>query len=254
MNLLSDPVFVLAACAAVTLLGISKGGFFGLGVMGLPLLSLVVHPLQAAAILLPTALAQDAVTLWAYRGHWSGRNLAVMVPGMIAGMTVGWLVAASFEGAHIRLMVGIIAALFVLRQWAGARLEHWMPRPSPATGLAFGTLGGFTTLLANAGGPAWQIHLLPQRLEKLTYVGTVAVLFGVSNVVKIGAFGSLGLFTQDNIVAGIAVLPIAVATNYAGIWLVRRTPTELFYRIAYVLMFLIAIELIRGSVAELWWR
>ncbi len=39
--------------------------------------------------------------------------------------------------------------------------------------------------------------------------------------------------------------------NYAGIWLVRRTPTELFFRIVYVLMFLIAIELIRSSITEL---
>ena len=53
---------------------------------------------------------------------------------------------------------------------------------------------------------------------------------------------------------GAALLPVAVATNYLGIWLVRHTPVELFFRIAYVLMFLIAIELIRGSIVDLWWR
>ena len=47
---------------------------------------------------------------------------------------------------------------------------------------------------------------------------------------------------------------VAIATNYLGIWLVRRTPVELFFRIAYALMFLIAIELIRGSIVDLWWR
>ena len=40
-------------------------------------------------------------------------------------------------------------------------------------------------------------------------------------------------------------------SNYAGIWLVRRTSTELFFRIVYVLMFLIAIELMRSSITEL---
>ena len=39
--------------------------------------------------------------------------------------------------------------------------------------------------------------------------------------------------------------------NYVGLWLVRRTPTALFFRIAYVLMFLIAIELIRGALVEM---
>jgi hypothetical protein len=88
----------------------------------------------------------------------------------------------------------------------------------------------------------------------MPYVGTVAVLFAVSNVVKIPGFATLGFLTGENVVAGLALLPVAIASNYAGIWLVRRTSNELFFRIAYVLMFFIAIELIRGSVAELWWR
>jgi uncharacterized membrane protein YfcA len=44
------------------------------------------------------------------------------------------------------------------------------------------------------------------------------------------------------------LVPLAVATNYLGIWLVRRTSTETFFRIAYVLMFVIAIELIRSGL------
>ena len=98
------------------------------------------------------------------------------------------------------------------------------------------------------------MHLLPQRLEKLTYVGTVTILFAASNVIKMPAFATLGYMTAENLLVGAALVPVAVATNYLGIWLVRRTPVELFFRIAYVLMFCIAVELIRGSVVELWWR
>ena len=55
---IADPLFYLLATVAVILLGLSKGGFFGLGVMALPLMSLEVPPLQAAAIILPTVLAR----------------------------------------------------------------------------------------------------------------------------------------------------------------------------------------------------
>src|SRR5262245_6209370 len=113
----------------VTLLGISKGGFLGLGVMALPLMSLYVPPLQAAAIILPTALAQDAVTVWAYRHTWSAWNVKIMLPSMIVGMAVAWLLAAALSSAHIRLAIGLIAALFVLRHWLASRFEDWLPQP-----------------------------------------------------------------------------------------------------------------------------
>ena len=96
------------------------------------------------------------------------------------------------------------------------------------------------------------MHLLPQGLDKLTYVGTVTILFAVSNVLKIPAFANLGYLTADNLLLGCVLLPVAVAANYAGIWLVRKTSPVTFFRIAYVLMFFIALELIRGSVIELW--
>ena len=249
--LLSDPWFAATALVAVSLLGLSKGGFFGLGVMGLPLLSLFVPPLQAAAILLPTLMAQDVLTVWTYRRTWSAPNLRVMIPGMAVGIAIAYLFAASWSAAHIRLAVGVIIGLFVLRHWLGTRFDRFAPRPNNATGMVFGVIGGFTTMLANAGGPAWQMHLLPQKLEKFTYVGTITMLFAASNVMKLPAYGALGQLTFDNLSVGAMLLPAAVAANYAGIWLVRRTPAELFFRIAYVLMFFISIELIRNALTEM---
>ncbi|HXF89490.1 MAG TPA: sulfite exporter TauE/SafE family protein [Xanthobacteraceae bacterium] len=251
MQLLLDPWFVATGCVAVTLLGLSKGGFIGLGTMGLPLLSLFVPPMQAAAILLPTLLAQDVLTIWTYRRDWSGWNLAVLLPSMGLGISVAYFFAAAVSPTEIRLAVGIIIIVFVLRHWLGSVIERVTLRPGVGTGILFGIIGGFSTMLANAGGPAWQMHLLPQKLDKLTYVGTITMLFAASNIMKIPAYGALGQLTADNLSAGATLLPVAVAANYAGIWLVRRTPTEVFYRIAYVLMFVIALELIRNALTEM---
>jgi uncharacterized protein len=250
-TVIADPLFYLLAVVAVILLGLSKGGFFGLGVMALPLMSLFVPPLQAAAIILPVVLAQDALTVWTYRRDWSAWNLKIMIPSMAAGIAVAGLFAASLTAAHIRLAIGLIAGIFVLRHWLGARFDRLAARPDMLTGVIWGAVGGFTTMLANAGGPPWQIHLLPQRLDKFTYVGTFTMLFAASNLMKIPAYGALGQLTGENLLIGTVLLPLAVIANYAGIWLVRRTPTELFFRIVYVLMFLIAIELIRSGLVEM---
>jgi uncharacterized protein len=77
------------------------------------------------------------------------------------------------------------------------------------------------------------------------------MLFAVSNLMKIPAFGALGQLTGENLAVGAVMLPLAVMANYAGIWLVRHTPTELFFRVAYVLMFAVSLELIRASVLEM---
>ena len=55
-----DVTFYLAAIAAVSSLGMAKGGFTGLGVVSLPLMAMVVPPLQAAAILMPILIVQGA--------------------------------------------------------------------------------------------------------------------------------------------------------------------------------------------------
>jgi uncharacterized membrane protein YfcA len=248
---ITDPQFYLVSAVAVILLGLSKGGFFGLGVMALPLMSLFVPPLQAAAILLPTVLAQDALTIWTYRHDWSAWNLKIMIPSMALGIVIGSLFAASLSPAHIRLAIGIIAGVFVLRHWLSTRFNLMATHSNTVTGVVFGAIGGFTTLLANAGGPAWQMHLLPQRLDKYTYAGTLTMLFAASNLMKIPAYGALGQLTFDNLAIGAVLLPAAMIANYVGLWLVRRTPTALFFRIAYVLMFLISVELIRGALVEM---
>src|SRR5262245_48379116 len=252
MDLLSDPLFLTASLAGVCLLGLSKGGFLGLGMMALPLMALTVPPMQAAAILLPTVLAQDALTIWAYRRDWSAWNLKFMIPGMAVGIAGATLVAAALSPTHIRLAIGLIATAFVLRHWLSGRVERPAAGANALTGVALGALGGVTTLLANPGGLAWQMHILPQRLDKLTYLGLLTMLFAASILLKIPAYGSIGQLTIENVAVGAALLPAAVAANYAGIWLVRRTSAELFFRITYVLMLVIAVELMRGSLVELW--
>src|SRR5205814_2067238 len=105
--------------------------------MATPLLSLVVPPLQAAAIVLPSVMAQDIVTLWAYRRHWDAWNIKVLMPGLALGVGVAWLLATWLTAAHVRLAIGIIALTFVLRHWLGARFERLMPQPSAVTGWLF---------------------------------------------------------------------------------------------------------------------
>ena len=111
-------------------------------------------------------------------------------------------------------------------------------------GVFWGAMAGFMSTLVQVGAPPFQIHMLPQRLDKLTLVGTSVIFFAFMNWIKIVPYMALGQFSPRNLVTSVVLLPLAVAANFLGIWLVRKTPTEHFYRIAYVLMFVISVILL----------
>ena len=255
---ITDPLFYLLAVPSVILLGLGKGGFAGLGMISVPLLTLDVPTLQGAAIILPLLVTQDAISVWTYRRAWSGWNLKVLMPGAVLGMAAGTLFASYVSNAAIELAVGIIGLSFVLYRWLGrwlwpnlVRAAEKPARPHALLGVFFGSLAGFMSLLVNVGAPPYQIHILPQRLDKLTFVGTTVIFFAFMNLMKIVPYFLLGQFSMRNFGTSLALLPLAVAANLFGIWLVRRTPTEPFYRITYLLMFSISVVLIWQGGSDL---
>lgn len=251
----ADPVFWLVAAVAVTCFGFAKGGFAGIGMAATPILALAVPPLEAAAILLPILLLQDAISLWAFRREWDSWNLKVLLPGAVVGIGAAWALAAVVSDAWVKLIIGMIACVFVLNQWFGlVRKAADAIRPSAASGLFWGALSGFTSTLAHAGSPPMNIHVLPQRLPKMVFIGTFTIYFAAVNAIKVVPFFFLGEFTPRVLAISLALMPLAIATNLAGILLARRVPEELFYRIAYVLMFLVSLELIRQGAAAILWR
>jgi uncharacterized membrane protein YfcA len=251
----AEPLFWLFAAIAVTCTGLAKGGFAGIGMAATPFLALVVAPLEAAAIMLPILIMQDAISLWAFRREWDRWNLKVLLAGAVIGIGIAWALAAYVSDAMVKLMIGVITFVFVLNQWLGlARRAADTIRPGAASGVFWGMLSGFTSTFAHAGAPPMNVHLLPQQLPKMTYVGTVTVYFAAVNAIKVPPFFFLGEFTPRVLAISLVLMPLAIAANLAGIWIVKRIPEQLFYRIAYILMFIVSLELMRAGIAGVFFR
>src|SRR5712671_5103887 len=123
MTVITDPLFYVVAIPAVMFLGLSKGGFSSVGMVATPLVAVVMGPLEAAALLLPIILIQDAVSVWVYRRTWDPWNLKVMIPGCVIGVGAAWLLAAHVSDGVIRLVVGLIALGLVSYTF----FRHWLP-------------------------------------------------------------------------------------------------------------------------------
>jgi uncharacterized membrane protein YfcA len=247
----TDPIFYLTAVVAVTFLGLAKGGFTGVGMIATPLLSLVIPPFQAIAIVLPILLIQDILSIGIYWRDWDKWNVKVLTAGAVAGVAAGWGLSAVITDAEVRLVIGLIAVAFVLSHWFLPKPKKEPGRPKTALGIFWGGVSAFTSTLSHAGGPPFAIYVLPQRMSKMRFVGTSTIFFALVNWMKLVPFFALGMFSADNFKTSLVLIPLAIATNFLGVWLVRITPTERFYRIAYVLVFLIGVALIETGLQEM---
>ncbi len=241
--MITDPFFYGIAAVAVLIVGISKGGFGGgLGVVGVPLMSLAIPPLQAAAILLPILCVMDLVGLWAFRGRVDTRNLRIILPGATLGIVVATFTFGYVSEAAIRVGLGLIAVVF------GA-LYYLTPAPparpvSHLRGGIWSAVSGFTSFVAHAGGPPLNFYLLPQRLDRTLYAGTTIVFFAVVNYLKLIPYTMLGEFDTTNLTSAAILLPLAPVGVLLGAWLHRRVSQPVFYGLCYGFLIVTGMRLL----------
>jgi len=75
---MSSEWLTLLSGVAAFLVGLSKGGLPMIGMLAVPLMALVMPPLQAAMLLLPIYVASDLVGIWLYRHAFSRTHLRVL--------------------------------------------------------------------------------------------------------------------------------------------------------------------------------
>ncbi|WP_349358251.1 sulfite exporter TauE/SafE family protein [Stappia sp.] len=247
---IADPVFYAFAVPAVLVVGLAKGGFAGpLGLLGVPLMALVIPPVQAAAIMLPILIAMDMAGLAAYRKSFDTKSLAILLPGALVGIGIGYLTAAQVSDAHVRLLVGLVAILFAANAALGGAF-HGAPRPHrPWAGRFWGAISGFTSFVSHAGGPPFQFYMLPLRLDPVRFAGTAVVFFTTVNAVKLVPYTALGQFDTRNLATSAVLLPLAPLATFAGVWLVKHVDASVFYKITYAAVGLIGLKLLWDGVA-----
>jgi hypothetical protein len=254
MNLLdslaADPIFYVVASLAIILVGLAKGGFSGMGAASMPLLVLVMDPVKAAAMLLPVLIVQDVVSLWSFRSTFDRGILAFMLPGAAFGICLGWMLSAFVDVQWVKGAVGLIALIFGIQRlaaMAGAELRFARPLPQ-WIGSLWGVVAGFTSHIAHAGGPPFQVWTLGRGMSPAVYAGTGAIFFAIINIMKVPAYWSLGQFDTETLMLSAVFAPIAILSTMAGIWAVRRISYERFQLLVSLLLVAVGGELIRQAL------
>ena len=246
-----DPGFLAVALAAVVLTGISKSGLGGgLGQLSVPVMAFYISPVAAAAIMLPILCTIDLFNLWNYRRDWHKANVMVMVPGALVGIGIGTLTFRHVDDNMIRLILGVIILVFAMSYFVQRKPTDAGTGRGRVLGLICGTLAGFTSFVAHAGGGPVKFYLLPQRLSPRSFVATHVVFFFIVNQLKIWPYLWLGQFSPANLSTSLMLLPAVPVGVWIGWRLVKVIEPELFYKVCYVLLFVAGIKLVYDGLTR----
>ncbi len=245
----TTPAMFMAALIAVAIVGLSKGGIKGFSMLGVPILALYMPPLQAAALLLPSYLIMDATALWTWRNYKDWSIIRDTLPAAILGIIIGTFLASAISDAAVRLILGFILLAFVLRQSYLAWKKRIEPaKPNPWKARIWGAAAGFTSFIAHAGGPPFQVYVLPLRLDPKVLVGTSTIFFAVVNLIKVIPYFWLGEFDDQTLASTLVLIPVTASFVLIGAMIVKRLKPDVFYVLTYAMEFLIALKLISDGV------
>lgn len=235
--------WVLAVLAAL-IVGVSKAGIGGLGMLSVVVFAQLLPAKQATGVVLPLLCFGDILAVAAYRQHAKWGHLWRLFPWTILGVVAGYFTLGRVDERQARILIGLIVLSLavmhlVRRRMSGHETEHgaWF---APTIGV----LAGFTTLVANAAGPLMMIYFLAMRLPKMDFVGTGAVFFLLLNFFKVPFMVHLGLINSASFSLNLMLMPAVAVGLWLGRKLVLTIDQRTFENIALALSVLAGIKLL----------
>ncbi len=245
-----DILFWVFAGLATFVVGASKGGVPGVGILAVPILSQVISPGSAAGLLLPLYVVSDIYGLWLYRKSYDLWNIQIVVAASLIGIGTGWATAQFNNDNVVKLIVGVIGIWYSIDIFVRSRRNVEIPakQADMPRGIVWGSIVGFTSFVAHAGGIPFQMYVLPQKLDKMTYAGTATIAFTIINVLKLPPYWMIGQINVDSLEKCIYLVPVALFGAWAGYRLTKILSQDVFFKAVEIALFLVSLKLIHDAL------
>ncbi|TMV89068.1 sulfite exporter TauE/SafE family protein [Thioclava sp. BHET1] len=242
--MLDTTLFLIAAL----IVGLAKGGLASAAAIAVPMLALFMNPVKAAATLLPVYIVTDWIGVWLYRRDFSLPNLKILVPSILLGIVIATVITPYTPESALLIFTGLIGLWYISRAWFG-RGSSEARRAEVAPGIFWGALTGIASFITHSGAPPVQAYLLPQKLPKLQFAGTIAISFAIGNLAKLPAYAVIGQLSGLNWGLIVALSVTGIIGTVIGRWLTRLMDEALYVRVIQILLLILSILLlIRGGL------
>lgn len=223
-------LWVLLAVAAV-FVGVSKTAVPGSNTIAIAIFAAILPARASTAALLLLLILGDVFALAIYRRHADWSTLLKLIPAVATGLILGAVFLAFSSDDWVRRGIGVILLLLMaVTVWQRYRppVDHVSARRSRIERAGYGSISGFTTMVANAGGAAMSMYLLAARFPVKVFLGTAAWFFAVINLTKVPISIGLGLITPETLVLDLVLAPGVVVGALIGWWIARRIKQSVF--------------------------
>jgi hypothetical protein len=250
-------IYLTVTVIAFFITAMSKGGFGGgIGVISIPMMIMVIPPKFALGMWLPLLVWCDILTMRHYPKEWELRPNLLLAPWMVAGIVIGYFLLGSISKETIKISIGGLALAFcgleLVRMWVRREVEEHQERPPWKPGwfsaAPFGLSAGVSTMIAHGAGPITTIYMLPQRMDRRTFVGTLARFYFVFNTLKVPFFILGGWITLETLRYSLWLVPLAPLFVWSGSALNKRISTQLFVQLIYVALALTGVYLVWSNL------
>ncbi len=231
------PVVWAMLLVSAFLQGVSKGGVPGVSILAIPLVAQVIPGKAATGLILPMLILGDLFALAYWHRSASWRDLLRALPWALAGVVAGAVFLDRLDDRFMRPVIGwIILAILAVHVWR----RYLAPRAAEGASVAdhparrhlfaafMGSMGGFTTMVANAAGPVMGMYFLALRLSKATFLGTSAWYFFIVNWVKVPFMVRLDMITLPSLKVNLLMAPALVMGVVVGVFIARRVNQKVF--------------------------
>ena len=238
----------MAVCAF--LVGISKTGIPGLGILPVPLMAAILPAKASVGVLLPMLIFADLFAAGYYRRHAQWKHIIALMPWTLLGIIAGYFAMDKVNDTQLKPIIGaIVLAMLILKFLQDRRKTLGDSQSISLTGqwafvAMLGFFAGLTTMMANAAGPIMIIYLLSTGLAKTEFVGTGAWFFFIVNWVKVPFNIKLSLITPDSLKLDATLFPLIVIGAVTGILILKHIPQKLFRIVVMILAAAAAIKLL----------
>jgi uncharacterized membrane protein YfcA len=244
----TSATWILVVLASV-LLGFSKTAVGGIAMVSVAIFAAALPARASTGLVLLLFLVGDVFALRAYTRFTEWAVLRRLAPAVAVGIAVGALFLFVAADLAVRRTIGVILLVLVsvaTVQKLRRRGEDDDPGPaSSALMVSTGTISGFTSMVANAGGAIMSLYLLRLRLPVMVFLGTTAWFFFVINVVKVPVSLGLGLLDWSTARATLLLSPAVVVGALAGRAVARRMSLATFEWVILIVTFAAALNLVR---------